>query len=158
MRIGIGIDFHRFAVERKLVLGGVEIPYEKGLDGHSDADVLIHAICDALLGAAALGDIGNHFSNTDPKYKGISSLQLMDSVYQKLKVKAYRPHNIDAVIIAEAPKLAPYISSMVLKISHVLQLSPDFISIKATTAEQMGAIGRREGIMTQAVATIIRDE
>ncbi len=156
MRVGIGVDFHRFALGRKLILGGVEIPYEKGLTGHSDADVLTHAICDALLGAAALGDIGTHFPDTDSQYTGISSLTLLDSVYHKLKEKGFLPHNVDSVVIAEAPKIAPYISSMILNLSRTLQISPEHICIKATTAEQMGAIGRREGIMAQAVATVIK--
>jgi 2-C-methyl-D-erythritol 2,4-cyclodiphosphate synthase len=158
MRVGIGIDFHRFSKNRKLILGGIEIPHEMGLLGHSDADVLLHAICDALLGAAALGDIGKFFPDTDPQYKGISSLKLLESVDQKLREKKLRPYNIDSVVIAETPKLAPYISVMRGIISSRLNISLDQVSIKATTAEQMGAIGRREGIMAQAVVTLLEEK
>ncbi|MBI3659378.1 2-C-methyl-D-erythritol 2,4-cyclodiphosphate synthase [Candidatus Acetothermia bacterium] len=142
-------------VRRKLVLGGIEIPFEQGLAGHSDADVLLHAICDALLGAAALGDIGQHFPDTDTQFKDISSLKLLGAVKQKLVEKKLRPHNIDSVVIAEAPQLAPFIPAMVREIARILDLPSAQISIKATTAEKMGALGRREGIAAQAVVTLI---
>lgn len=155
MRVGIGIDFHRFAKGRKLVLGGIEIPFESGLAGHSDADVLLHAICDALLGGAALGDIGQHFPDSDAQFKDISSLKLLGAVKQKLTEIKLRPHNIDSVVIAEVPQLAPFIPAMVREIARVLELPVDRISIKATTAEKMGALGRREGIAAQAVVTLM---
>jgi 2-C-methyl-D-erythritol 2,4-cyclodiphosphate synthase len=156
MRVGIGIDFHRFTVGRKLILGGVEIPHERGLVGHSDADVLVHAICDALLGAAALGDIGQHFPDTDAKFQNISSLELLREVRRKLAERRLQPYHIDAVVIAEAPKLSHYKKSMAQKIAITLGLSENQVSIKATTAEQMGALGRREGIAAQAVATLCK--
>ena len=157
MRVGIGLDFHRFVKGRKLVLGGIEIPFASGLAGHSDADVLLHAICDALLGAAALGDIGRHFPDTDAQFKDISSLKLLGAVKQKLQGKKLRPHNIDSVVIAEVPTLAPFIPAMVREIARILELPSDRVSIKATTAEKMGALGRREGIAAQAVVTLIED-
>jgi len=152
MRVGIGVDFHRFIPGRKLILGGVEIPFDRGLIGHSDADVLTHAICDALLGAAGLGDIGKHFPNTDERFKNISSLKLLEQVHLMLKAKGYRVHNLDAVIVAEAPKLAPYFAEMIGTLAEVLGISSDRINIKATTAEGMGALGRAEGIAAFAVA------
>jgi 2-C-methyl-D-erythritol 2,4-cyclodiphosphate synthase len=155
MRVGIGLDFHRLAEGRKLVLGGIEVPFEKGLIGHSDADVLLHAICDALLGAAALGDIGIHFPDTDPQFEGISSLVLLENVRHKLKSRGFRPQNIDSVLIAEAPKLAPFIPSMIQTIAMALDLAPNQVSIKATTAEGMGALGRKEGIAAQAVVSLV---
>ncbi|MCS6903176.1 MAG: 2-C-methyl-D-erythritol 2,4-cyclodiphosphate synthase [Candidatus Bipolaricaulota bacterium] len=154
MRIGIGIDFHRFSRERKLILGGVEVPHERGLDGHSDADVLLHAICDALLGAAALGDIGRHFPDSDPRYKNISSLLLLAETKQKIASAGFQIENLDTTIIAEQPKLAPYISEMRNKIAATLGIAVSQINIKATTAEGMGAIGRAEGIAVWATALL----
>ena len=152
MRIGHGIDFHRLCEGRKLILGGVEIEYEKGLLGHSDADVLVHAICDALLGAAALGDIGKHFPDNDEKYKGISSLLLLGEV--KNKIKAYEIQNIDATVIAQAPKLAPHIDKMRENVARVLETDINKINIKATTSEGMGYCGSGEGIEAHAVCLI----
>jgi 2-C-methyl-D-erythritol 2,4-cyclodiphosphate synthase len=154
MRIGIGYDAHRLVKGRKLVLGGVEIPYEKGLLGHSDADVLVHAINDALLGAAALGDIGVHFPDTDPEYKNIRSILLLKRVGEMLKREGFGVVNIDSVICAERPKLSPYIDKMRENIAQALNISKDKVSIKATTTEGMGFEGRGEGISAQAVCLI----
>lgn len=153
-RVGIGFDVHKFAVGRKLILGGVEIPAEKGLEGHSDADVLLHAICDALLGAAALGDIGKHFPNTDDKYKNISSLILLEKTNELITNENFVVANIDSTIIAERPKLLPYIEEMTEKISEVLKINKSQISVKATTSEKLGFTGREEGIVAMAVALI----
>lgn len=154
MRIGTGYDVHRLVSGRKLILGGVEIAHALGLDGHSDADVLLHAIKDALLGAAALGDIGRHFPDTDNQYKGASSLVLLKKVRQLLAEKGYEAYNIDATIIAEKPKLAPYIEQMNQNIAAALEINWDQVNIKATTTERLGFTGREEGIAAQAVATI----
>ncbi len=154
LRIGIGIDFHRFALGRRLVLGGVEIPHRLGLAGHSDADVLLHAICDALLGAAALGDIGHHFPVSDPAYAGISSLELLKRTVGLLAQAGYVPHQVDAVVVAEAPVLAPHVGEMRERIASCLGVEPGFVSVKATTPEGMGALGRGEGIGAWAVALI----
>lgn len=154
MRIGIGYDAHRLVKGRKLVLGGVEIPYEKGLLGHSDADVLVHAINDALLGAAALGDIGVHFPDTDPEYKDIQSILLLKRVGEMLKREGFGVVNIDSVICAERPKLSPYIDKMRENIAQALNISKDKVSVKATTTEGMGFEGRGEGISAQAVCLI----
>jgi 2-C-methyl-D-erythritol 2,4-cyclodiphosphate synthase len=154
MRVGIGIDFHQFAPGRKLILGGVEVPYERGLAGHSDADVLLHAICDALLGAAALGDIGTHFPDSDPRYKDISSVALLAEVHRKITEARFAIENIDATVIAQEPKIAPYIPAMREKIAQTLGLSIAQINIKATTPEGLGALGRREGIGVWAVALL----
>lgn len=154
MRVGIGYDVHRFSTNRKLILGGVHIPYTQGLVGHSDADVLLHAIMDALLGAAALGDIGQHFPDTDNQYKNKSSLELLKSVERKLKNEGYYVINIDSIIVAQEPKLAPYILKMRENISSVLEVSIENISIKATTTERLGFEGRKEGISAQAIALI----
>jgi len=154
MRIGIGYDIHRLTKGRKLVLGGVEISHTHGLDGHSDADVIIHAIMDALLGAAALGDIGKHFPNTDPKYKGISSLELLKHVTKLLTAHGSRLTNIDAMVIAETPKLAPHIEKMRANIAKACEIDISQVSIKATTNEGVGFIGRGEGIAAQAVVLI----
>lgn len=154
MRIGSGYDVHRLTENRKLILGGVEIPYEKGLLGHSDADVLIHAVMDALLGAAALGDIGKHFPDSDDKYKNISSLLLLKHVSLLLKERGYNTINIDATIIAQRPKLAPYIGSMIKNIAGVMELPEDRINVKATTEEGLGFTGSGEGIAAQAVCLI----
>lgn len=154
MRVGLGYDVHRLTEGRKLILGGVDIPWEKGLLGHSDADVLIHAIMDALLGAAALGDIGQHFPDTDPAYKGISSLRLLDHVAGLLKKQGFSVGNIDAVIIAQKPKMAPYIPKMRQNIAQALGISADRVNIKATTEEKLGFTGREEGIASQAVCLL----
>ena len=154
IRMGQGYDVHRLVEGRKLILDGVEIEYEKGLLGHSDADVLIHAICDALLGAAALGDIGRKFPDTDPKYEGISSLKLLAEVGRMLKTMECSINNIDATVIAQEPKLMPYINEMRHNIARVLDVSPGAVSVKATTEEGLGFSGRKEGIAAMAVAVI----
>ena len=154
MRIGTGYDVHRLVEGRKLVLGGVEIPYAKGLLGHSDADVLLHAICDALLGAAALGDIGQHFPDTASEYKNIDSLILLRQVGQLLEKQGFRVGNIDSTIVAERPKLAPYIPAMAANIACNLGIGLGKVSVKATTTEGLGFEGRGEGISAQAVALI----
>ena len=151
MRIGHGYDVHRFAENRKLILGGTEIPYEKGLDGHSDADVLVHAIMDAILGALALGDIGQHFPDTDPKYKGADSLELLHHVVELAKEHSYIVGNIDATVIAQAPKLAPYIPEMRKKIAGTVGCDIDRISVKATTEEKLGFTGQKLVIAVHSV-------
>lgn len=155
-RIGYGYDVHRYAEGRPLMLGGVEVPSDRGLLGHSDADVLLHAIADALLGAAALRDIGYHFSDKDPKYAGIDSSILLAEVLRLLEEKGYRVGNVDATIIAEAPKLNPHIPRMQERIAEILQVDPEAISIKATTNERMGFVGREEGMAAHAVALIYK--
>ena len=157
MRIGTGYDVHRLGEGLPLWLGGVQIPHTHGLIGHSDADVLLHAICDALLGAAALGDIGKHFPDTDPQYKGISSLKLLAHVGALLNEKGYTIGNIDSTIAAQRPKLAPYILQMRENIAHTLGIDVDRVSVKATTTEHLGFEGREEGISAQAIALITRD-
>ena len=154
MRIGQGLDVHAFAAGRKLMIGGVEIPYHKGLAGHSDADVLLHAICDALLGAAGLGDIGQHYPDTDPQYSEIDSRQLLRDVAKKLGGLKLKVVNVDATIVAEAPRMAPHVTRMVGNIAADLGMAPAAINIKATTTEQLGFIGRGEGIAALAVALI----
>lgn len=154
MRVGMGYDVHRLVPERKLLLGGVEIPHETGLLGHSDADVLLHAIMDALLGAAALGDIGKHFPDTDPAYEGISSLKLLSHVGALLEEKCFVIENIDATIIAQRPKLRPYIERMEQNIAGVLGLEKDQVNVKATTQEHLGFTGREEGIAASAVCLL----
>ena len=154
MRIGSGYEVHRLAEGRKLILGGVEIPYEKGLLGHSDADVLVHAVMDALLGAAAMGDIGRHFPDNDEQYKNISSLLLLEKVSLLLKERGYNTINIDATVIAQRPKLAPYIEQMVKNMADVLGVPCDSINVKATTEEGLGFTGSGEGIAAQAVCLI----
>ena len=154
MRIGTGYDVHRFAEGRKLVLGGVEIPYEKGLLGHSDADVLTHAIMDALLGAAALGDIGQHFPDTDPEFAGVSSIELLKRVQRMLDEKLYVIGNIDATLILEAPKIRPYHDKIICTIAEALKIPEDRISVKATTEEGLGFTGRKEGVAAQAVCLL----
>lgn len=154
MRIGSGYDVHRLAEGRKLILGGVEIPYEKGLLGHSDADVLVHAVMDALLGAAAMGDIGRHFPDNDEQYKNISSLLLLEKVSLLLKERGYNTINIDATVIAQKPKFAPYIEQMVKNMADVLGVPCDSINVKATTEEGLGFTGSGEGIAAQAVCLI----
>lgn len=153
----MGIDFHRLVVGRKLVLGGVEIPFQLGLEGHSDADVLLHAVCDALLGAAALGDIGSHFPPGDPAYKDISSLTLLGKVRDLLSQAGFSPLQIDSVVIAESPMLAPYIPEMRKRMAEVLGLPKEAISVKATTSEGLGPLGGGEGIAAWAMALIRKD-
>ena len=153
-RIGHGYDVHKLVENRKLILGGVDIPYKKGLLGHSDADVLLHAISDALLGAAALGDIGKHFPDTDESYKGADSLVLLARVGEILKETGYRPSNIDSTVIAQAPKLAPHIENMRKNIAKALGIELDAVSVKATTEERLGFTGRGEGISAHAVCII----
>jgi len=154
MRIGHGYDVHRLVENRKLILGGVEIPYEKGLEGHSDADVLLHAIMDALLGAASAGDIGQMFPDNDPKYKGADSAELLRLVYLRISALGYRVGNLDCTVLAQAPKLAPHISNMRKKIADILKTDVDFINVKATTEEGLGFTGSGEGIAAHAVVLI----
>ena len=154
IRIGHGFDVHRLVTGRKCIIGGVDIPHDKGLDGHSDADVLLHAICDALLGAAALGDIGKHFPDTDPRFKGIDSRELLRHVVALLKEKGYGVVNLDATVIAEAPKLAPHIVAMCANIAADTGLPVDCVNVKATTSERLGFTGRGEGIAAEAVCLI----
>lgn len=154
MRIGHGYDVHRLVTERKLILGGVEIPYEKGLLGHSDADVLLHAISDAILGAIGEGDIGKHFPDTDPAYKGISSIKLLRHVMSLAMERGYAIGNLDATIVAQRPKLAPYISAMRANIAEALVSEADRINVKATTTEELGFCGRGEGIASYAVVLL----
>ena len=154
MRIGQGFDAHALVTGRKLVIGGVEIPHETGLAGHSDADVLIHALCDALLGAAGLGDIGAHFPDGDARYKDIDSRKLLREVAQLLKREKLRVINVDATIIAQAPKMAPHISAMRANLASDLGIAPDAVNIKAKTTERLGFVGRGEGIAADAVALL----
>ena len=154
MRTGTGYDVHRLVEGRKLMIGGVDIPSERGLLGYSDADVLLHAICDALLGAAGLGDIGRHFPDTAPKYKGISSLSLLAEVYRLLAEGGFRVNNIDATIVAERPKMAAHIPAMVANIASAVKADRSAVNVKATTTEGLGFAGRGEGIAAYAVCTI----
>ena len=156
MRVGMGYDVHRLTAGRKLILGGVEIPYGKGLLGHSDADVLVHAVMDALLGAAALGDIGKHFPDTDLEYEGISSIRLLEHVGRLLDEKGYVIENIDATIIAQRPKMRPYIDQMRENIAEALKIETDQVNVKATTEEGLGFTGSGEGISSQAVCALER--
>ncbi len=156
MRIGQGFDVHQLVTGRKLIIGGVDIPFEKGLLGHSDADVLLHAICDAILGAAALGDIGKHFADTDAKYKNIDSRILLRVVAQKIADCGYLISNVDATIIAQAPKMASHIPQMVTNIAADLGVAQNAVNVKATTTEKLGYTGRGEGIAAQAVALLKR--
>lgn len=154
MRVGIGYDVHKLVNGRKLILGGAHIPYEKGLLGHSDADVLIHAIMDSILGACALGDIGKHFPDTKEEYKGIDSLKLLKEVSKLIMEKNFKIVNIDSIIIAQSPKMAPYIETMKENISNVLGIHQNQINIKATTEEGLGFTGRKEGIAAQSICMI----
>ena len=154
MRIGTGYDVHRLVPGRKCIIGGVDIPFEKGLDGHSDADVLLHAIADALLGAAALGDIGKWFPDTDPQWEGADSLVLLARVGEMLSERGFLIENIDSTIIAQAPKMRPHIDAMRGNIANALRLEPDQVSVKATTEEHLGFTGRGEGISAQAVCIL----
>lgn len=154
MRIGQGFDVHALVAGRKLVVGGVEIAHDKGLLGHSDADVLLHAICDALLGAAALGDIGRHFPDTDARYKGIDSRELLRQVAKLLSERGHRVANVDATIVAQAPRMAPHIPAMVANIAADLGVEAGRVNVKATTTEQLGFTGRGEGIAAQAICLV----
>ena len=154
IRIGHGYDVHAFADNRKCILGGVDVPCEKGLLGHSDADVLLHAVSDSLLGAAALGDIGKHFPDTDERYKGADSLKLLKNVCELINSKGYKVVNIDATVIAQMPKLAPFIDQMRCNIAGALCVDVDFVSVKATTEEKLGFTGRKEGISAHCVCLI----
>ena len=154
MRIGQGFDVHALVPEHKLVIGGVEIPYHMGLEGHSDADVLLHAICDALLGAASLGDIGWHFPDSSPRFRDIDSRELLRDTAQKIAGAGYRIVNVDATVIAQAPRLAPHIARMIGNIAADLGIAPSAVSVKATTTEGLGYAGRGEGIAAQAIALI----
>ena len=156
-RCGIGYDAHRLVAGRKLILGGIEIPHSLGLDGHSDADVLCHAVADALLGAIGESDIGHHFPNTDETIRGISSVAILERVTEILRANRAEPVNVDATLIAEAPKIAPHIPAMREKIAAALRLPPERISIKATTNEGLGTIGRGEGMCAMAVASVEQD-
>jgi 2-C-methyl-D-erythritol 2,4-cyclodiphosphate synthase len=157
MRIGQSIDIHQLVEGRKLILGGVEIPYEKGLKGHSDADVLLHAIIECIIGAMGLGDIGKHFPDTDSRYKGISSMILLEECYRLMKENHYKVGNIDAIIMTEQPKMAPYIPLMRKNVANVLHCDESQINIKATRGEKMGFVGRGEGIVSQSVC-LLEDE
>jgi 2-C-methyl-D-erythritol 2,4-cyclodiphosphate synthase len=156
LRIGHGFDVHAFAAERKLIIGGVEIPHPFGLAGHSDADVLLHAICDALLGAAGLGDIGRHFPDNDPRFKGIDSRELLRDVAKRIGDLGWRTVNVDATIIAQAPKMAPHIGQMVANIAADLGIEPGCVNVKATTTEKLGFTGRGEGIAAEAVCLMMK--
>lgn len=154
MRVGIGYDVHKFEENRKLIIGGVNIPYEKGLEGHSDADVLIHSIIDALIGAVNKGDIGTLFPDTDDKYKDINSMLLLREVKKIVTENNFKISNIDSIIIAQSPKMLPHISKMKKNIAEVLDLNPEQVSVKATTTEKLGFEGRKEGISSQAVVLL----
>ena len=157
-RVGTGYDVHRLAAERDLIIGGVRIPFEKGLLGHLDADVLVHAVMDALLGAACLGDIGRHFPDSDDQYKGISSILLLEKVTDLISRKGYQIGNVDATIIAQKPKMAPYLSAMQRNMAEAMNIDMDQLNIKATTEEKLGFTGREEGISAQAVCLLVRRE
>ncbi len=154
MRVGIGYDIHPLVAGIPCVIGGVEIPYVKGLKGYSDGDVLLHAICDAHLGAVGAGDIGHHFSEGDPRWEGVSSLKLLEIVSKLLSSKGYRTINCDCVVIAEAPRISPYLEEMKKKISRALSMRPEDINVKGTTHDRIGSLGRGEGIVAQAVCLI----
>jgi 2-C-methyl-D-erythritol 2,4-cyclodiphosphate synthase len=153
-RIGIGYDVHALVPGRPLVLGGVAIPFERGLEGHSDADALLHAVANALLGAAALGDIGQHFPNSDPAYRNIASIRLLELVVDRITARGFEVGNVDAMVIAEAPKLAPYIPQMRAVMAKALRVAESAVSVKATTHEGLGSLGRGEGIAAQAVCLL----
>ena len=153
-RVGIGFDFHAFVVGRELVLGGVRIPFERGLEGHSDADALLHAVTDAILGAAGLGDIGTHFPDTDARFRGISSLTMLAEACRLIREKGFQVGNVDVVVLTEVPKIGPHVDAIKANLAHILQVSTEDIGIKATTMEGRGMIGRREGIAAQAVTLL----
>lgn len=154
MRIGIGYDIHRLVTGRKLVLGGVTIPFDQGLLGHSDADVLVHAVCDALLGAAGLGDIGLHFPDTDPRFKDISSINILEKTNKMIKSKHFKVMNIDSTVFIEAPKLSPYRSAMQKNIARTIEIEPECVNVKATTFEGLGMIGKGEGVGAMCVVLL----
>jgi len=154
MRIGYGYDVHPLGAGRALILGGLEIPHSKGLLGHSDSDVLVHAVCDALLGAMGEGDLGRHFPSSDPKFKNVSSLQFLEDVAAKLKKKGYRIVNIDTVIVAQAPRLSPFLAAMQKRMAEVLRIDPDLINVKVKSGEGLDAVGREEGMTAHAVCLI----
>jgi 2-C-methyl-D-erythritol 2,4-cyclodiphosphate synthase len=154
MRVGFGYDAHRLVAGRPLILGGLEIPHHLGLSGHSDADVLTHAVGDALLGAVGAGDLGTHFPDTDPAYRGISSLALLERIMELVRERGFRPVNVDATVVAQAPRLAPYISAMISRLAPILGLPPAAVNLKATTTEHMGFTGREEGIAAYAVVLV----
>ena len=156
MRVGLGYDVHKLVEGRKLIIGGVDIPYEKGLLGHSDADVLIHAVMDSILGALALGDIGKHFPDTDEKYKGADSMKLLEFVYNLINEKGYNIGNIDCTIIAQSPKMAPHIQNMRENIAKTLNTSIENINVKATTEEGLGFTGAKEGIAAQSICLLVK--
>lgn len=156
LRVGSGFDVHRFAEQRRLVLCGIEVPYEKGLLGHSDADVALHALMDAMLGAAAMGDIGKHFPDTDERFKGADSVKLTEHVVWLLQEKGWRINNADITIIAQQPKLAKYIAAMRSKVASVLQIEEECVNVKATTTEKLGFTGRGEGMAAEAVVSLIK--
>jgi 2-C-methyl-D-erythritol 2,4-cyclodiphosphate synthase len=158
MRIGLGFDAHRLVAGRPLILGGVEIPYPLGLLGHSDADVLTHAIGDALLGAVGAGDLGTHFPDGDPAYKDISSLRLLARIIELVRHRGFQPVNVDATVVAEKPRLAPHFPAMIAKLAPILGLAPDAVNLKATTTEKMGFAGREEGIAAYAVVLVQKTE
>lgn len=158
MRVGTGFDVHRLVPGRKLILGGVDIPYEKGLLGHSDADVLLHAVCDALLGAAGLGDIGVHFPDTDARYENIDSIELLEQTGDKLAASGFSIQNLDATVFAEAPRISPYRAGMRERIAKTLRMDAGDVNIKATTTEGLGCIGRGEGIAAMCTALILKKE
>ena len=158
IRIGTGYDVHRLVEGRKLILGGVDVPHSMGLDGHSDADALVHALCDALLGALGAGDIGAYFPDTDPKWKGSSSLLLLKEVMRMCREKGFELANVDSVIVAQKPKLAPYLPEMEKNIASTMDIETDRINIKATTTEKLGFAGREEGIAAYAVALLIKND
>jgi 2-C-methyl-D-erythritol 2,4-cyclodiphosphate synthase len=157
-RIGSGIDFHQMVEGRDLWIGGVQIPHEKGALGHSDADVLLHALCDALLGALGLGDIGKHFPDTDPQYKGIDSKKLLQRSYELIRQRDYRVVNVDTSLCLERPKIAPFLPQMQSVIAGILNIQPSDVSVKATTTERMGFVGREEGLVAYATVLLQRDE
>lgn len=153
-RIGYGYDVHPLGLDRTLILGGLEIPHTQGLLGHSDSDVLVHAICDALLGAMGEGDLGRHYPSSDPKYKGISSLKLLEDVMARLKAKGYQVGNIDTVIVAQAPRLGPYLTAMQKKIAEVADIEPSLVNVKVKSGEGLDAVGHEEGMVAHAVCLI----
>jgi 2-C-methyl-D-erythritol 2,4-cyclodiphosphate synthase len=153
-RVGYGYDVHPLGPDRKLILGGVEIPHTKGLLGHSDSDVLVHAVCDALLGAMGEGDLGRHYPSSDPRYKGISSLKLLEDVMIKLQLKGYQVGNIDTVIVAQAPRLGPHLSAMQKKIAETAGIDPDLVNVKVKSGEGLDAVGHEEGMIAHAVCLI----
>ena len=156
VRVGCGWDIHPMVAGRKLILGGLEIPHHKGLQGHSDSDSLVHAICDALLGAMGEGDLGRHYPSSDQRFKNISSLKLLEDVVQKLRAKGYRLANVDSTIIAQAPRLSPHLAAMQKMIAGVLQVDPDLVNVKVKSGEGLDAVGREEAIAAQAVCLIER--